>query len=73
MMADVEPPTVMTLEQAASQLGVSVVTVRDWIAKGKLRSGRMALFGRMRRVVSREDVERLARERQGGSEVTWDQ
>lgn len=73
MMADVEKPAVVTLEQAASQLGVSVVTVRDWIAKGKLRSGRMALFGRMRRVVSREDVDQLAKERQGGSEVTWDQ
>lgn len=73
MMADVEKPAVVTLEQAASQLGVSVVTVRDWITKGKLRSGRMALFGRMRRVVSREDVERLAKERQGGSEVTWDE
>ena len=73
MMADVEKPNALTLEQAAARLGVSVVTVRDWITSGKLRSGWMKLQGRQRRVVRTEDVEKLINERQSGSEVRWEE
>lgn len=73
MMADIEKPEGLTVEQAASRLGVSVVTVRSLIERGQLRAGWMKLYGRRRRIVRTADVEKLTRERQAGSEVRWEE
>lgn len=72
MMADLEQPEQMTYEQAAARLGVSVVTIREWVHDGKLRAGWLKLHGRNRRIVRTADVEKLFQQRQTG-EVRWEQ
>lgn len=47
--------------QAAEIVGVSAVTIRNWIAAGKLKATRIGL--RNDYLLNRRDVERLAVER----------
>ncbi len=54
----------LTTGQAAALLGVSVNTVHGWVTKGRIRAERITPpLGRTYRVLNKEDVEQVRRER----------
>ena len=50
-------PRLLTSREAAALLGVTLWTIRDWVAAGKLRAVRVGRHGRLR--FRREDLDRL--------------
>ncbi len=54
----------LTTRQAATLLGVSASTIRDWVTAGRIRAERITPpGGRMYLLLNREDVEQVRRER----------
>lgn len=65
MMADTKRPAdTLTKPEAATVLGVSLVTIDKWIRTGRLRRGTAVIEGRQRTVVNAADVRRVKEERE---------
>lgn len=64
-MADTQRPAeTLTKIDAASLLGVSLVTLEKWIRAGRIRKGTAVIGGRSRTIVNAADVRRVKQERE---------
>lgn len=72
MLADVDEPQAMTIEQAAMRFDISISTLRKYIREGRLRKGWQVKSGRRRLVIDGNELRRLLDDLAEG-EVRWDE